>query len=68
MNNKLVTTLVFFMLTSIAFGQLIYQKVYGDASINKAFSVLTLTNGDIVMSGQTGNTPTTKDVLLMRTA
>ena len=64
---KFLPTVVILMLTSRAFCQLMYQKVYGDASTNKAFSVLTLTNGDIVMSGQTGNTPTTKDVLLMRT-
>lgn len=66
MNNKFAVTSVFILLTSMAFGQLMYQKVYGDATTNKAFSVLTLTNGDIVISGQTGTGPT-KDVFLIRT-
>jgi hypothetical protein len=65
--KKLLIISILLIFKSIAFGQLMYQKIYGDASTNKAFSVLTLTDGDIVMSGQTGNTPSTKNVLLMRT-
>ncbi len=68
MNNKLfLSGIAFFTISFSGYCQTFYQKIYGDASSNKAFSVISLSNGDIVISGQTGSTPTTKDVFLMRT-
>jgi hypothetical protein len=68
MNNKLLLSGIAFLTISFSgYCQTFYQKIYGDVSTNKAFSVISLTNGDFVISGQTGSTSATKDVFLMRT-
>jgi len=60
-------TLIFVCEMNVSsFGQTYFQKVYGDNSINRAFSVLSTSTGDFVIAGQTGTTPSTKDLFLMK--
>ena len=58
-------SIIFFLVSTLSFTQVSFQKSYGDSGDEKAFSVTELKDSTFVVAGVTTSYSSDKDVILM---